>query len=143
MNNNSLLGFAALLLLAGLGPALRAAEPAAVIAEETITLPKFQVQGNAICSFGIGIIATWDKKNQSIGHVYVDDVSPGSEAEKIGLKRGDEILSLNGKKITDMKGGMRRGSDLFELLVNQPIGRTIDVEVAVRVVKKVVLTATP
>jgi S1-C subfamily serine protease len=143
MNNNSLLGFAALLLLAGLGPALRAAEPAAVIAEETITLPKFQVQGNAICSFGIGIIATWDKKNQSIGHVYVDDVSPGSEAEKIGLKRGDEILSLNGKKITDMKGGMRRGSDLFELLVNPPIGRTIDVEVAVRVVKKVVLTATP
>ncbi len=40
-----------------------------------------------------------------------------------------------------MKGGMKRGSDLFELLVDQPIGRTIVLEVAVRTVQRFELPA--
>lgn len=132
---------AALLLFACLCPVLRAAEPAP--AEGTVTLPKVEVKGQMVCSYGIGIVAAWSEKTQSITHVYVDAVAPGSPADQIGLQHGDEILALNGRKITDMKGGMKRGSDLFELLVNQPPGRMIDVEVAVRVVKKIVLTATP
>ncbi len=42
-----------------------------------------------------------------------------------------------------MKGGMKRRSDLFELLVNQPMGRTIVLEVAVRAVKRFELPAGP
>jgi S1-C subfamily serine protease len=143
MKTRLLLRPAACLLLACPGLLLSAAAPAPAPVEDKITLPTFKVQGNAICSFGFGLVATWNEKTQSIGHVYVDDVGPGSLAEQAGMKRGDEILSLNGKKIPEMKGGMKRGSDLFELLVNQPVGKTIDVEVAVHVVKKVVLAATP
>jgi C-terminal processing protease CtpA/Prc len=143
MTNQLRLRIAVFIVLASLNPATPAAEPAVAPVEESITLPKFEVRGNAICSYGIGIVATWDKKSQTIGHVYVDDVSAGSTAERIGLQRGDEILSINGKKISDMKGGMKRGSDLFELLVNQPAGRMVDLEVTMRVVKKIVLTATP
>jgi hypothetical protein len=40
-----------------------------------------------------------------------------------------------------MKGGMKRGSDLFELLVDQPIGRTVVLEVAVRTVQRFELSA--
>jgi S1-C subfamily serine protease len=143
MNKNPRLGPATLMLLACLGPALRAAEPGPAAVEANITLPKVQVQGNIICNFGFGIVATWDKKTQNIGRVYIEEVVPGSEAEQLGLQRGDEILAINGQRVAAMKGGMQRGSDLFELLGNQPVGRKIDVEVAVRVVKKVVLTATP
>jgi predicted metalloprotease with PDZ domain len=132
-----------LLLLSCLGPALRAAEPVAEPTEEKVTLPKFEANGNAVCCYGFGIVVTWNNKTQHIEHVYIDYVTPGSKAERIGLKIGDEILSLNGIKITSMKGGTKRGSDLFELLVDQPVGRMIDIEVAVRVVKKYVLTAIP
>lgn len=142
MNLQSPLRPAVLLLLACLGPALRAAPPP-VVAEDSVTLPKFEVKGNPLCCYGFGIIATWDKQTQSIGHIYIDEVRPGSDADELGLQRGDEILAINGRKIADMKGGVNRGSDLFALLVDQPVGRKIDVEVAVRVVKKVVLTATP
>ena len=47
----------ALLLLASLGAVLSAAEPAVGAEDERITLPKFEVKGNAICSYGIGVIA--------------------------------------------------------------------------------------
>lgn len=76
-------------------------------------------------------------------HLYVDEVSPGSEADRTGLQRGDEILSINGRKIAGMKVGLKRDGGLFALLVDQPVGRMTDFEVAVRVVKKVVLSATP
>ena len=94
-----------------------------------------------MCSYGIGIVATWNKTTQSIDHVYIEEVSPDSTAAGMGLVRGDEILTINGRKVTAMKGGMKRGSDLFELLVNQPMGRTIVLEVAVRAVKRFELPA--
>ncbi|MEI7800205.1 MAG: PDZ domain-containing protein [Opitutaceae bacterium] len=109
--------------------------------DTTITLPKFEVKSNAVCSYGIGIVATWNKTTQSIDHVYIEEVSPDSTAAGMGLVRGDEILTINGRKVTAMKGGMKRGSDLFELLVNQPVGRTIVLEVAVRAVKRFELPA--
>lgn len=109
--------------------------------EAMITLPKLEVKSNAVCNYGIGIVATWNKSTQSIDHVYIEEVSPGSTAAELGLKRGDEILKINGRKVTAMKGGMKRGSDLFELLVDQPIGRTIVLEVAVRTVQRFELPA--
>jgi len=78
--------------------------------DTTITLPKFEVKSNAVCSYGIGIVATWNKTTQSIDHVYIEEVSPDSTAAGMGLVRGDEILTINGRKVTAMKGGMKRGS---------------------------------
>ena len=108
------------------------AEPAPTTPDEVTPLPKLVVQGNAVCSYGIGVIAKWNNQTQQLTSVTIDDVSPSSAAEKNGLKRGDEIISINSRKITDLKGGMKPGSDLSDLLVNQLNGRVIYLEVAVR-----------
>lgn len=120
---------------------LPAAGPAAEAEQEIYTLPKIEVSTQLTCSFGIGIIGTWDAKAQRIGRLFINEVAEGSTAARLGLQRGDEILSINGRKIAEMKGGNKPGSDLFALLVNRPPNEEIEVEVAVRVLKKVILPA--
>ena len=64
------------LLLTCLCPAIPAAAPAPAAPEVTTILPKLEVKGHALCSYGIGIIGTWNEKTQRISHLYVDDVAP-------------------------------------------------------------------
>jgi len=40
-----------------------------------------------------------DAKVDGVGVVTIDKVFPGSDAEKLGFKAGDEIISVNGNKI--------------------------------------------
>lgn len=127
----------------GLAKCVCAAEAKPLATDETYELPKVEVKSHAVCSFGIGVVATWDRATQTITHLFIDTVTPGSAAEDLGLQHGDEILALNGQKVTALKGGMKKGSDLFNLLVDQPVGRTIKLEVAVRTVKRITLDALP
>jgi C-terminal processing protease CtpA/Prc len=125
------------LLIVTLGCTLArgAAEP------ETEVLPAMEVKAQLVCSFGFGVIATWDAKTQHVGRIFITEVISGSTAERLGLKRGDEIISLNGKKVPDLKGGNKPGSDLFALLVNRPAGESLEIEVTVRAIRKVTLPA--
>lgn len=104
-------------------------------------LPTLEVKDRALCSFGISVQAFGSLKTRQISRLFVTDVWENSEAEKLGIKPGDEILTINGVKVSEMKGGMQPGSDLFELLVNRGRGARIKLEVEVRVVKRVTLTA--
>ncbi len=52
----------------------------------------------------------------------VADVTPGGPAEKAGIKRGDVIVSFNGKKINEMK-------ELPYIVASTPIGATVPVVV--------------
>lgn len=141
MNTSLLFRAAVVASLSCLALGLTAAEAEPAPTGERYELPKMEVRDSAVCSFGIGVVATWDRATQTVTHLYVESVSSGSAAETFGLVRGDEILTINGRKITTMKGGLKRGGDLFELLVNQPPGKEITLEAAVRAVKRVKLNA--
>ncbi len=124
-------------------PWLSAAEPAPGKPEDLIVLPKYQVKGEAVCPFGIGVGGTREADTHRIKRLIITDVTIGSEAERLGLQPGDEILSLNGKKVAGMDGTKQAGSELFELLVNQAPGQTLALEVIVHRVKNLNLTALP
>jgi carboxyl-terminal processing protease len=48
---------------------------------------------------GLGFLFTADYHGKKI---YIDDVFPGSPADKGGLKRFDEVLAVDGRRIVDM-----------------------------------------
>ena len=55
------------------------------------------------------------------GGVFLRDVTPpGSAADKAGLIGGDTIVSFDGKNV-------KSENDLTNLLINTPIGKTVDV----------------
>jgi S1-C subfamily serine protease len=109
--------------------------------EEFIHLPKMTVKGSPICSFGIGVICTRDSTTRKIKRVFISEVSPGSTADNEGLKEGDEILTINGRKVAGVEGDIKPGAWLFDQLADREPGETIEVEVAIRTVKKVRLSA--
>lgn len=108
---------------------------------EAVAMPALVVKDNALCSFGIGVQAIGNLETKEISRLLITDVWEGSEAEKLGLKAGDEILSINGIKVSALKGGTKRGGDLFELLINRPRGARLKIEVLVHTVKRMTLVA--
>ncbi len=131
-------------LLVLTGPVLRGAEkvppPPPV---ESIEMPKMRVKGHAACSFGFGLVGTRDPATKKISRLFISAVTPGSEAERRGLKVDDEILAINGEKVAGMDGWVRPGSRLFDLLVDQVPGETIELELAVRTKRTLTLQASP
>jgi serine protease Do len=64
------------------------------------------------------------------GGALVGDVAPGSPADKAGLKRGDVIVSFDGKVIRDI-------NDLPLIVAATPVGKKVKVEVIRKGRKKV------
>lgn len=110
-------------------------------AEESIDLPKMTVKGTPVCSFGIGVVCTRDPTTRKIKRVFISEVIPGSLADENGLKEGDEILAINGRKVAGVDGDIKHGAWLFDQLADRAPGESIEVEVAVRTFKKVKLRA--
>lgn len=54
---------------------------------------------------------------------YVQQVIPGSSADKAGIEEGDIITKINGKKVADIKGG------LPEFISKEKVGDTLKVTV--------------
>jgi C-terminal processing protease CtpA/Prc len=134
--------FLLILLIPSVSPMLHSRESASETREESIELPKLTVKGDAICSFGFGIALSRDRATMKVKRVFITNVTPGSIAAQRGLQEGDEIIALNGENVAGMDGEIKQGKQLFALLANQELGKTIDIDVIVHVTRKVTLQAT-
>jgi len=63
------------------------------------------------------------------GGALVADITPGGPADTAGLKRGDVIITFDGKEIKEMR-------DLPYIVASTPVGKTVEVEVVRKGKKK-------
>ncbi len=86
------------------------------------------VQNGKVTRGGIGItyVAETDQTlMRAFGvkeGVVIQDVSPGKPAAKAGLRPGDIILEIDGRKTAT-------GSALLDVVANQPIGKTVQIRI--------------
>lgn len=109
--------------------------------EEVIDLPKMQVKGIPTTTYGIGVAGTRDRVTRKVKRLFVSEIIVPSEAARLGLKEQDEIVAINGIQVTEMDGLLQPGSQLFDLLVNQPTGQQITLDVLSRQPATITLTA--
>lgn len=116
------------ILMLGASPA-SAADAAPGPGEAVEVLPPIKVKGEVECSFGFAVTMFRNPKTRKVDRLFVGKMSRSSPAAKLGLKPGDEILSLNGKKVRGMDGEAKQGAELFTLLCNRTPGDTVEFEV--------------
>lgn len=106
------------------------AEPAAK--EKPVVLAPFAVKGDPVNSFAFDLVVQLDPKTKRIARLWIDGVREGSDAEKSGLRKGDEIVKLNGKPVTEFSPDFGPAGELNKLLLNRPAGERHDLEVMTR-----------
>ena len=131
-----------LLLCTAPGIAKEATSPLPGPGDTVEVLPDMKVKGTVECSFGFGVTMFRQSGTMKVLRLFVAKMSKDSPAAQRGLKSGDEILSLDGKKVRGMDSEARQGGELFTLLCNRPAGDTIAVEVVMHdQVQRLTLTA--
>jgi C-terminal processing protease CtpA/Prc len=68
----------------------------------TLSLPFLALSALAACQVPRGTIGAVIAQDSQTGRLFVRDVPPGLAADKAGLKRGDEILLIDGLDVRPM-----------------------------------------
>lgn len=107
-----------------------ATEPAK--SDKPVQLAPFAVKGDPVNSFAFDLVVKLDKQTKRIAQLLISGVREGSDAEREGLRAGDEIVRINGRPITDFPADFSPGGDLNKILLNRPPGERLDLEIITR-----------
>ena len=66
---------------------------------------------------------------QKVLFMYVDSVSPESDAQRQGLEIEMRITAINGKPVTDFEATFNYGSELNRIFSNRDPGATVSLDV--------------
>jgi len=109
--------------------AAAATTPPAEKKPPTVILPPFEVNDVPQLSFGFSIRVM---RNQATMHalgMYVERVGTGTDAERKGLKASSEILSINGKLVSEYEATFNPGSELARIFIGRKEGASVTLQV--------------
>jgi predicted metalloprotease with PDZ domain len=110
-------------------------------AEKPVLLTPYAVKDDPVNSYAFDVRILADKATRKISHLIITRVPVGSDAEREGLEVGDEIIQINGTKVTEMEARVDPDSLLGRAMVNRSPGTELDLEVIVHRQRSVTLRA--
>lgn len=132
-----MLPLAALLSL----PALARSERTPAVESEVLLKP-FVVKSDPINSYAFALTVSVNKSTKKISRLLITAVGEDSDAERAGLRNGDEIVRINGRSVSDLDPDLGPNGQLHQWLINRPGGEKLNIEVVTTRTKKVTLNAT-
>lgn len=102
----------------------RVAPPPGVVA-----MAPYHVKKQPLTSFPISLDIREDPRTGRVAGIVVTDVPPGSMTQRAGVKVGDAIVAVNGRKTVDFPAGIGKGSALGRIFLNRSPGDEVNLEI--------------
>jgi len=131
----------ALLCLATVSAKDKPAGPPVANEDKILVLEPFHIQGKPISSYAFDMRIYGDRDTKKVKRILVMRVLPGTDAEKLGLQPGDEIVKIDGVAVKDMDAEVAADSPLGRIFLNRDPGEPLNLEVIVRRSEKFTLHA--
>ena len=135
---------AALLLFASLGVVMVSAKdesPPEPVEDKIIVLEPFKVRAAPINSFGINFRIYMDPATKKVERIFITRVIPNTDAERLGLQVGDEIVKIDGVLVQELDARLNPDTVLGKTFLKREAGAPLDLEVITRRAKKFTLRA--
>ncbi len=108
---------------------------------EKVVLDPFRVKGEATSNFSIDIRIIKDATTRKILRIFITRVAPDSDAAKLGLQVGDEIVSIEQEPVKGMDGRIDIASKIGRYFLNRQTGDELNLEIVMHRAQKITLRA--
>lgn len=109
---------------------------------KVVTLDSYDVRGRPVSSFPITIQVQYSAELKKTRLVIIY-VTPDSDADRQGLRAGDDIVKIGGQPVEDMDPRVAKDSPIGKIFLNRKPGDRLDLEVVTHRTKSVTLRASP
>ncbi len=100
--------------------------------DRVLVLDPLHVQGKPVVSFGFDLRVYSDPQTKKVTHVLITRVIPRTDAEKAGLRPGDEIVKVDGVAMQDLEAEVSVHSEFGRIFLNRKPGDQAKLEVITR-----------
>ncbi|MDQ5977328.1 MAG: hypothetical protein QG602_300 [Verrucomicrobiota bacterium] len=109
--------------------------------DKAIELEPFKIHEKPIISFAVDIVVRTDPATGSVTRIFITRVLPRTDAERAGLREGDEIVSLDGVAVKGLDATVAAGSPLGRFLLGRDPGDSLKFGVVMRRTQECTLRA--
>lgn len=115
--------------------------PPIPVEEKIVVLDPVRISGSPIISFSIDIVVYAEPKTKKVNRIFIERVLPDSDAERAGLRQGDEIVKLDGVAAKEFDAAVSVETPLGQKLLKRTPGETLKIEVVTRRTQQFTLRA--
>lgn len=101
----------------------------AALPSGVVTLEPFRVKDVPLSDFPISFEVTRNAGGDRVMRIAVTNVPQGSATEQAGVKAGDAIVAINGRKAQDFAVGVGKNSELGRIFLNRTPGDEVELEI--------------
>lgn len=97
-----------------------------VVDGKVVKLDPFKVRDSPLNSFGFDLRIYYDKKTNKVARIFFGPIQENSSAAELDVQPGDELVTINGRPVSEFPAGVEMGTELGKLFLTRQPGDSLD-----------------